>query len=137
MNNLRVLIIDDDPIFMSQHIDYLEEEGFKVTLAANVAAALKAARCEARSIDVVVLDLMMPPGKYGSAATEGGTSTGLLLLEELRQLLPATPIIVLTFTPDFTSVLAKVEATTSVCLQKPILPSQLASVILSVVGNAK
>lgn len=127
MKQTRILLIDDDPFFMRQHIDYLKAEEFDVLHITSVESALQAAESGAEAFDVVILDIMMPPGKYGKESTEGGIRTGIRLLEELRKLLPVIPIIVLTFTPEFYNVQERIESKVTVCLRKPILPSELVS----------
>lgn len=54
----RVLIVDDEPLLCEELQETLEFEGFDVTAADSVNAALD--RCSYASFDVVVTDLKMP-----------------------------------------------------------------------------
>ena len=54
----RILIIDDDPSFISQVTQILKKENYKVGFALNAKDGL--CKLEAVSYDVVILDINMP-----------------------------------------------------------------------------
>lgn len=58
MNNIKILIVDDEPNILKLITAYLEPEGYKVYTAEDGVAGLKAARIF--EPDLIVLDLMLP-----------------------------------------------------------------------------
>ncbi len=62
MDNV-VLIVDDNSTNLGMLSDYLSARGFKVSLATSGEQALK--RVERISPDIILLDIMMPPGMDG------------------------------------------------------------------------
>ena len=59
----RILIVDDDPDMVAAGRFVLEREGYEVTSAANVEAALKA--LEQATPDLLILDVMMQEADDG------------------------------------------------------------------------
>ncbi|MBW9060407.1 response regulator (plasmid) [Agrobacterium pusense] len=57
-NNNRVLLIDDDVELTTLLKEYLADEGFEVTTSLDGRDAI--ARASNRSVDIIVLDIMMP-----------------------------------------------------------------------------
>lgn len=76
----HILVVDDDTRLRALLHQYLSDQGFRVTTAADGAEAR--ARLEALAFDLIVLDIMMP-GETGLELTrslrEGGDSPILLL----------------------------------------------------------
>src|SRR3546814_1114445 len=62
----RILLIDDEPSIREPLSEYLESQGFAVSDAASAAEARSVLR--AKSIDLVVSDIMMP-GEDGLSLT--------------------------------------------------------------------
>ncbi len=75
------LIVDDDRFIRHVYGKVLEGAGYRVLTAASAAEAYAAA---ARGVDVILLDVMMPE------------VSGLEALEQLRQVAPEVPILMLT-----------------------------------------
>jgi two-component system response regulator RegA len=90
----RILLVDDDPAFVSVMERGLTRRGFLVHCAANAEQATAA--CEAFDPDHILLDLNMP-----------GTS-GLVILPTLLRLAPRARLVVLT---GYSSIATAVEAT--------------------------
>jgi CheY-like chemotaxis protein len=83
--NRRVaLVVDDEPAFREMIRLILEEDGYRVTLAASGAEALRIIQDQHESLFLVILDLRMP-----------GVD-GLAVLDELRSLAPRLPVLVTT-----------------------------------------
>ncbi|MYM61999.1 fused response regulator/phosphatase [Pseudomaricurvus sp. HS19] len=80
-DNCKLLIVDDDSIVRQGVVAYLEDSGFTVFEAAGGEVALELFREE--QPDVVLTDLKMPG------------MDGMQLLEQIRQLSPATPVLVM------------------------------------------
>jgi DNA-binding response OmpR family regulator len=77
-----ILVVDDDPDILAALLDLLEHEGYQVTCASTCGDAL--AEATASPYDAVLLDLGLPDGD------------GLSVLDILRALNPALPVIILT-----------------------------------------
>ena len=88
-----VLVVDDDAAMRAMLAELLRDEGYAVSEAASVDVALQLA--SEQEFDAVLSDIKMP-----------GRS-GLELLGEMRQLRPATPVVLMT---AFGSIDAAVEA---------------------------
>ncbi len=58
MNNIKILIVDDEPSILKLISAYLEPEGYEIYTAEDGIAGLKAAR--AFDPDLVILDVMLP-----------------------------------------------------------------------------
>src|SRR4051794_25517292 len=82
MSATRVLIVEDEAPIRDGLVSLFSGQGFETTSAATGPEALVA--LGARTFDIVVLDLMIPP------------PTGLEVLAELRKKDDRTPVLVLT-----------------------------------------
>jgi two-component system nitrate/nitrite response regulator NarL len=93
---LRVLVVDDHTLFRTGLRNLLEDEGFEVAEARSGQLALQAAAV--RAPDVVLMDLNMP-GMSGVEATR-----------RIKELSPATPVVMLTVSADDRDVVDAVRA---------------------------
>jgi CheY-like chemotaxis protein len=87
LRRLRVLLIDDDPTLIESLRSALTDEGHKVTAANGGEAGIEAfrvAQVSGMPFDIVITDLAMPD------------VDGRQVVTSLRQLSPATPIVLLT-----------------------------------------
>ena len=82
MSQLRILIVDDEPNLLESFKIRLEQKGYIVSIAASGQEAVVA--CDARSFDVVLLDIRMPG------------MDGLETLKRLKDSRPEQPVIMLT-----------------------------------------
>ncbi len=82
MNDLKVLIVDDDPITLNLLEKRLSKEGYRTELAADGVEAVN--RLARNYFDVVLTDLMMPGGVDGigvlEAAKEANFKTEVILI---------------------------------------------------------
>ncbi len=108
---LKLLLVDDEDDFRHATSKTLGRRGFTVTEAANGVEALAAIRRECP--DIVVLDLKMP-----------GMS-GIETLQEIREMEPALPVIILTGHGDFEAAMASIKLKVVDFLQKPVDMDQL------------
>jgi len=93
----KILLIDDDAIPMAPYKTALEKSDFIVTAIADVDKALEIARDSLERFDIVLLDVMMPPGNaFDLGETDDGMRTGVFLYGELRKHYHEAWIIVLT-----------------------------------------
>jgi len=82
MHKARILIVDDEEMFVEMLAERLEARGLEVTKSFDGEQAL--ARIRERDFDVVILDVLMP-GK-----------DGVDVLRDIKQLKPLTEVIMLT-----------------------------------------
>jgi DNA-binding NtrC family response regulator len=80
----KVLVVDDEPLVCWSVAETLAESGYDAVEAYDAASAIRAVSWTTRPPDVVLLDLCLPD------------STDLFLLSALRQLVPVTPIVIIT-----------------------------------------
>jgi two-component system cell cycle response regulator len=87
-----VLLVDDEELTRQFYGDLLVERGFRVVSVAGGAEALAAA--SRHPVEAVVLDIMMPE------------LSGLETLEQLRQIAPDLPVVILTAQPSSQNAIA-------------------------------
>jgi DNA-binding response OmpR family regulator len=117
----RVLVVDDEEGAVETLGYILESEGFEVSPALNGKAAMTALATQ--RFDVVLLDIVMPD------------ADGLLLCQEIRQLYPQTPVILMTgYYAD--NVFDDVDQMEGVkLLHKPLPISQLIALCRELIGG--
>jgi CheY-like chemotaxis protein len=94
----KILFIDDDS-YVQLWVDAAKEAGYQTRQSYTTDEAYQEA--ETWKPDLVVLDIMMPPGtRYAHRKTQNGLRSGLFLLEDLRALDPDLPVLVLTNVRD-------------------------------------
>jgi CheY-like chemotaxis protein len=94
---INVIYIDDegDTEKMASKFDIMTEHGITVTAVLNVKDAISEIQRLGKSLDAILLDIIMPPeNTYSLDETNGGTTTGLRLLKDIRELRPDIPIII-------------------------------------------
>jgi two-component system response regulator HydG len=111
----RILIADDEPLFLRTTAALLRKEGFECTCAANGTAALEALSKE--KFDLVLSDLNMP-GNFK-----------LELLKEGRTKWPEIPLIVVTGAPSLPTAIESVRLGITDYLLKPVKLDDLLSSI--------
>jgi two-component system response regulator FlrC len=79
-----VLVVDDEPLIRWSVAESLSDLGYDVEQAADATSALRKVTTTALEFDVVVLDLRLPD------------MADLSLLATLRQLLPASSLVLMT-----------------------------------------
>ena len=109
--DLHVLVVDDDARLRSLLSRYLSENGFRVTIADNVAAAR--AKLRVMQPDLMVLDVMMPG------------ESGLDLTSSLRAERAGVPILLLTARGTPEDRISGFEAGADDYLPKPFEPKEL------------
>lgn len=121
----RVLLIDDDSKLRAMVADYLRENGMTVTEAVDGERGLLELKRSAGSIEVVLLDVMMPG------------IDGLETLKRLRGTHPALPVIMLTAKGDETDRIVGLELGADDYLAKPFGPRELLARIRAVLRRSK
>ncbi len=113
-----MLVVDDDPTVSDVVRRYLEQDGFRVRLAADGLAALAAVAAE--TPDLVVLDLMM----------DG--IDGLEVCRRLRRERPALPVVMLTALGEEADRVVGLEVGADDYVTKPFSPRELVLRVRSV-----
>ena len=114
-NSIRVLLIDDERIFVESLTKVLKRRGMEVKAAFDGLSALKLLSHE--EPDVIVLDLRMPG------------MDGLAVLEEIRAKDSLTPVILLTGHLDIDRVVQVMDKGVALVLLKPCPVETLVSAI--------
>ncbi|MEE8213574.1 MAG: response regulator [Alphaproteobacteria bacterium] len=116
----HLLIVEDDELVQSLLAAYIQNEGFKVSLAANGKEML--ACIDSESIDLILLDLGLPD------------EDGLVLARQVRAR-SSLPIIVLTARKEQKDRLAALEIGADDYLTKPFDPEELVLRVRNMLGR--
>jgi len=108
-----ILWADDEIDLLQPHIMYLEERGYRVTGVTNGEDAISNVRAE--EFDLVLLDQMM------------SGRDGLSTLEELKQISPGLPVIMITKHEEESLMEEAIAGKITDYLTKPVNPSQILS----------
>lgn len=94
----KILCIDEDVGILQSHYDHLELFGHHdLVIATDPEETIEAIDRWGDGIDVIILDIMLPVGEmFGVEEANLGLTTGVLLLEQIKGVLPDVPIVVLT-----------------------------------------
>jgi DNA-binding NtrC family response regulator len=113
----RVLVVDDEALVRWSIAETLGDQGYKVSEAADAAAAICIFSSPLGEVDLVLLDLRLPD------------SNDLRVLSAMRHLSPSTPVILMTAygTPELVNEARRLGATAVV--DKPFEMSDLAPLV--------
>ena len=135
----HVLLVDDDRLPMQYYANALKLKGFEVQHCFDPDSALDFVKERAGQIDVIILDIMLPPGKaYENENTNEGLKTGVFLLKDIRDKCGNVPILVLTNVKN-PKTLGEFKDKVSVRLVQKMdcPPFKLAELVESLVSRAK
>jgi DNA-binding response OmpR family regulator len=116
MAKTRVLVVDDDPMISTALAEVLTIYGFQVTVAENVAGALKL--ITSKPFDVLLSDLHMP-----------GAGDGLAVVGAMRHTNPKAHTLLLTSFPDMDGAAKAILLQADEILMKPMETTALVDVI--------
>src|ERR1700678_996386 len=108
MANIRVLLVDDDEVLRTSLTCVLEQSGFTITPAANVADALKLISGP-ETYDVLLSDLHMP-----------GAGDGLTVVSAMRHANPSAVTLLLSAFPEMTAAAEAIMNQADEILVKPM-----------------
>lgn len=95
-----ILIVDDEPRQVDSYLQELKFSRFEVELKEDVDEALDFVRQRRHEIELLILDIIMPPGGLGPEDTRQGLRSGLVFFDRVRGLVPDLPVLVLTNVSD-------------------------------------
>ncbi|MFQ5603009.1 MAG: response regulator [bacterium] len=97
-----ILFLDDEKREMDSYAKELELCGYKVVFQKNVDEAWHFFENNVDGIDLLILDIMMPPGSiFKKVDTREGLRTGVHFFERIRKAAPDLPVIILTNVSDY------------------------------------
>lgn len=136
---IRLLYIDDeaDSEKMKSKFEVFEGYGISVKSEHNIATVKHELESLIKNIDIIVVDLIMPPrGEFSMEETNGGSLTGTAIVKRIRKLNKKIPIIIVSILPR-KSVTEEflISYRVSDFLMKDLDVDQLISRIKSIVSN--
>jgi CheY-like chemotaxis protein len=96
---MKILWLDDEPRRVASFQEALALQGHEVSLVESVDDLENRLRTE-QGWQVVLLDVMLPTGKYDVEDANAGLDTGLLIARKLSDELPNLSVILLTNRAD-------------------------------------
>src|SRR5438552_1263795 len=133
-----VLIVDDESLHASFYELALKRKQFTVIRATSVEEGLE--RVVADRPDVVVVDIMMPPGKlYENAQHFEGLRTGVYLIQDIQRLSPESTIVVATVVknPETLDMLREMLPAAQVVLKREYDPPKLADLVEKLLASRR
>lgn len=92
-----ILFIDDELKYISDYLAALRDGEYEVAHVSSTDKAWTIFNESREYLDLVIMDVMMPPGDLLSQdQTNGGHSSGVVLYRMLRAAMPNLPILLLT-----------------------------------------
>ena len=96
-----ILFVDDEPRYVHLFLEELKYTGLQYAYMRKVDDALDYIEENPGAVQLLVLDIMMPPGRsFDSAQTRYGLDTGIRFFERVRRGSPDLPVIILTNVTD-------------------------------------
>jgi CheY-like chemotaxis protein len=134
-----VLYVDDEANTekMASKFEILKDEGIDVAAVTRVSDVLPEIARLGNAVNLIVLDLIMPPENiYSLGDTDGGTTTGLRLLQDIRNKYSNVPVMIVsirrrtTMREDLMKRYGVVEY-----LEKPVTAYEIAVAIKKALGE--
>ena len=95
------MFVDDERRVMDSYVLELALCGYEVDFETKVDVAWEFFEENVDKIQLLILDIMMPPGEnFKHAHTTGGLRTGVPFYKQVRQRAPRLPVVILTNVTD-------------------------------------
>jgi CheY-like chemotaxis protein len=92
-----IVFVDDEKRRASTYAEELNDAGYEIVIITQTDEALEFIENNAERIELLVLDIMMPPGKsLKGVDTQDGLRTGIYFSRVVERKLPNLPIVILT-----------------------------------------
>ena len=111
MTNGLLLWVDDEIELLKAHIIFLQKKGYEVITVSNGSDAID--QCRQHTFDLILLDEMMPG------------LTGLETLAQIKEILPATPVVMVTKSEEENIMNQAIGSKIADYLIKPVNPNQI------------
>ena len=136
----KIMYIDDeaDSEKMASKFEIMEEEGIQALRITRVENVLPTLEKEIDNVQAIVLDIIMPPENlYSLDETNGGTTTGIRLLEDIRSKYKRVPIVIVSIKRrgHMEHIIDRFKV--AEYLEKPISASELSKTINRVIMTKK
>jgi CheY-like chemotaxis protein len=129
---VKILFVDDERTPTDYFVNALRADHDVRFVKKAVEARKEVTKAEGFGYDVVILDIMMPPGPY-AAESPDGLRTGLYILRDLRLRHPEIPVIALTNAVDPALLEAlQLQPNVKTVDKTQILPSALPEIVRAV-----
>ncbi len=132
----RVLLIDDEEDPDSGLVLKLQEDGFQVTVVNRAQEVLPTIQKDKGAFDAIILDVMMPSEGYADVSeTQGGLTTGALVLKDVRRVLGNIPVLVVSARNrnDARACLGRI----SEVVEKPASPASIIEKLTGILGQSR
>jgi CheY-like chemotaxis protein len=134
---IKVLCVDDeaDTEKMASKFEIMRGMGVESIPVTQVKDVLPTLQALGDEIKLLVLDVIMPPeDEYSLEETDGGTSTGIRLLKDIRHSYKTLPIVIVSVRRIRE---IELEYDVSDYMEKPVSAYHLANAIKRIVGGAE
>jgi len=92
-----ILLVDDERRYMVSYLEELKFSTYKIEYRKDVSVALNFLKEHLQEIELLILDIMMPPSSlFKNEDTNGGLRTGIQFFELIRSIAPELPVLILT-----------------------------------------
>ena len=131
-----ILFVDEERNRIKPWVDTVAEAGYACRVIPTVDQLFDLIETSYSEIQAIVLDIMMPPGRFDLTETDGGLRTGIVVASALKTQLGADfPIVVLSIRDDFNDELESIGVP---CISKSMdTPDDLIAFLSSHVRGAQ
>ncbi len=123
MANVKILIVDDDPIVLTSCKRVLEAEGFEVCMVPSADKALEVMKN--KTFDILLIDVKMPE------------RDGMYLMRAVKKQWPEVPIVVMSGYPTPETVAEGLKLGAEEFIAKPFTPDELLKIVRQVLPKGK
>ena len=123
MANVKILIVDDDPIVLTSCKRVLEAEGFEVCMVPSADKALEVMKN--KTFDILLIDVKMPE------------RDGMYLMRAVKKQWPEVPIVVMSGYPTPETIAEGLELVAEEFIAKPFTPDELLKIVRQVLPKGK
>lgn len=121
--NVKILIVDDDPIVLDSCKRVFEAEGFEVSLVPSADEALTA--MENNAFDILLIDVKMPE------------RDGMYLIRAVKKQWPEVPIVVMSGYPTPETIAEGLHLGAEEFIAKPFTPDELLKIVHEVLQKGE
>lgn len=123
MVNVKILIVDDDPIVLHSCKRVFEAEGFEVCMVPSADKALEVMKN--KTFDILLIDVKMPE------------RDGMYLMRAVKKQWPEVPIVVMSGYPTPETIAEGLRLGAEEFIAKPFTPDELLKIVRQVLQKGK